>query len=311
MNYQQQPPPPPPPQGYQQPQQYGPPQGYPPQQAPYQQQPAPGYGAPQGYGQPQQPQPQGPPPTLEEYYSQPKGGGGPGVKFSNKPVGWGFEFRIARDVTGADIQQVTNPQTKQLEFYSDGRRKLQLVVPLLVGITPEWSDGRATLYAKSGIREALDVGMAAAGCPSGQFPKEGDTGKITFVGTQPTGLSDKKLFEVDYTPGPKWSNLASSNGQAQPPAPDPVESGVPSPPVHGLTPPPQQPAAQTPPPPPPPPGAAPQQAPPPPPPAPQQGGEQPQPQRPEGMTDAQYAQFTGATTGQAPPPPPPGQAPPQ
>lgn len=309
MNYQQQPPPPPPPQGYQQPQQYGPPQGYPQQQAPYPQQPAPGYGAPPGYGQPVPPQPQGPPPTMEEYYNQPVGGGGPGVKF--KTVGFGFEFRVARDCTARDLQEVTNPQTGRPDPYSDGRRKIQLVVPLIVGITPEWPEGRATLYAKSGIREALDAGMAAAGCPSGQFPKEGDTGYIQFVGTQPTGLSDKKLFEVRYTPGPKWSNLgnAASNGQAQQPAqaapPDtmPVVSTA-----SGQTVVHQQQV----PPPPPPPGAASQQAPSaPPPPAPQQGGDQPQPQRPEGMTDEQFAHYAGATTGQAPPPPPPGQAPPQ
>ena len=307
MNYQQQPPPPPPPQGYQQPQQYGPPQGYQ-QQGPYPQQPAPGYGAPQGYGQQQQPQPQpqpqGPPPSLADYYSQPKGGGGPTVKFSAPfQVGFGFEFRVARDVTEADLEQQTNPVSKQLEFYRDGRRKIQLKVPLIVGVTPEWPEGRATLYAKSGVREALDAGMAAAGCPPRTFPKEGDTGYIQWVGLQPVqGQSDKKLFEVRYTPGPKWSNLASSNGQPQS-ASEPVQapaapSVLPPPPesVQMAPPPPPQPAAQT----------------PPPPPAPQQGAGQQMPQRPEGMTDAQYAQFAGATTGQAPPPPPPpGQAPPQ
>ena len=305
MNYQQQPPPPPPPQGYQQPQQYGPPQGY--QQGPYPQQPAPGYGAPQGYGQQQQPQPQGPPPSLADYYSQPKGGGGPAVKFSAPfQVGFGFEFRIARDVTEADLEQQTNPVSKQLEFYGDGRRKIQLKVPLIVGVTPQWPEGRATLYAKSGIREALDAGMAAAGCPPRTFPKEGDTGYIQWVGLQPIqGQSDKKLFEVRYTPGPKWSNLASSNGQpesqpvqvAGPDSGTTVTQGQPIPPVTPpAPPPPPQPAAQT----------------PPPPPAPQQGTDKQMPQRPEGMTDAQYAQFAGATTGQAPPPPPPpGQAPPQ
>lgn len=321
MSYQQQPPPPPPPQGY--PPQQGYQQGMPPQQGyqqgPYPQQPAPGYGAPQGYGQQQQPEPQGPPPTLADYYSQPTGGGGPSVKFPF--MGFEFEFRVARDVSERDLEQQTNPQTKRLEFYNDGRRKIQLKIPLIVGVTADWPEGRATLYAKSGIREALDAAMAAAGCPPREFPKEGDTGWIKWVGTQPTGLSDKKLFEARYTPGPKWSNLgnAASNGQPDTGPPGIVTTDtqtanvaqVPIAPANTPAPP-QQPAAQTPPPPPPPPGAAPQPAAPPPPaPAPQNAAQTPQ--RPEGMTDEQYAQFTGATTGQAPPPPPPppGQAPPQ
>lgn len=335
MNYQQQPPPPPPP-GYGQ----YPQQGYPPPpQQPQYQPPAQGYGQyPQpGYGQPPQAppqQPQGPPPSLADYYSQPKGGGGPAVKFSApKQVGYGLGFIIARDVTEADLEQQTNPVSKQLEFYPDGRRKIQLKVPLIVDQTPEHPEGRATLYAKTGIREALDAGMLAAGLPPKQFPKEGDRGSIVWVGTQPIqGQSDKKLFEVQYTPGPKWANApAGSNGQAQQVA----SNGRAQAPANAIppealvqpnqAPPPSQPAGQATPPPPPPQSAAmPQQTPPPPPqvswpppnpPQPTAQGNPPPPppppnpalRRPDGMTDDQAALFDGVAGNTAPP----GQAPPQ
>jgi hypothetical protein len=236
-------------------------QGYPPQPPPQQyqpqfpqapQQPAPGYPpqqyappgyAPQGYPpqQPQQPLAQG---GLDEFYSQPSAGAGPGISWSDaqkmpRPIGTTFVGVVVRDVSNADVQQQTSPQGAPA-FFRDGRPKFQMKVPLKqVAMfadpnltqqlpTPEFPEGEATWYVRGQARDELTRAMAEAG--SSGAPRGGAVVMITLVNRRPNGggMQPSNIVQVRYLPAESGQG-AEPQGQPaqQPPAqvapPAPVE----------------------------------------------------------------------------------------
>lgn len=211
---------------------YGPPaqtQQYAPPPQPYGQptyQPAPQYppmyGAQQGqsvYGQ-QPSVSQAPPPvagTLDAFNSQPTGGGGPAFSWANAPIGMTVQATVARTVRDSDVQQDTDYKSKALKTFKDGRPQWVLVVPIMLATAhPKHPDGRASLYVKSGLRDALAAAMGAAGAP--MPPQEGDQLQITLTDQKDTGQGNpKNIFSVQYH-RPDSTALAPQPEQVQQPS---------------------------------------------------------------------------------------------
>jgi hypothetical protein len=224
---------PPPQQGYQQPPNYGPPAQQPPPNygppAGYQQpygQPQQGYGQPQqGYGQPYG-QPQQPPPenfTLADFANQPTGGNGKAWSFATDKgyrLGSWRVGQVAREVSDADVEGQTMPNSTMPAMLKDGRRKLVLKVPLSVAPDEEFKDGRAQLYCSGGLWGELTRAMAQAGAPSG-YPESGAVIAVRKTGErQIPGLNAAGIYEVQYQrPG--------QQGQPAQAPPAPVEQTAP------------------------------------------------------------------------------------
>lgn len=181
---------------------------YPVPPSPYPAQQFPGY-PPQAPQQPAVPLAQG---TLDDYYNQPSTGGGPSISWDQKPVGTSYVGLVARDVTNADVQQQTNFQTKQPEFYRDGRPKFVMSVPLRVNPSPQYPDGEAKLYVRGQMRDELQRAMTEAGVDGA--PRGGDLIQVTLVGKRQSGpgLNPANVFAIVYTPA------AQLNGQYATPA---------------------------------------------------------------------------------------------
>lgn len=179
--YPQQPPPAYPPQ------QYAPAPQYPQQQQPAYAPPpqAPAYGPPQQYGHPQ-----GPPPppavggTIDDFLGQPSTGGGPSLKWNDKPAGYTVAGYVARDVRNSDVRQQTAQRTNEPLFHRDGRPKLVMIVPLLVQPTTEHPDGKVGWWVKGEARDLLAEAMKRAGS-SATVPEGGARVTITKVGERP------------------------------------------------------------------------------------------------------------------------------
>lgn len=171
---------------------------------------------PQGYGQPQPPQQPLAQGSLDDFYSQPTSGGGPGISWSDKagnkkPIGTTYVGVVARDVTHGDVQQQTNPQGMP-QFFRDGRPKFQMKVPLKSVLwgdqqhqlqpSPEFPEGEAAWYVRGQARDELTRAMAAAGC-SGS-PREGATVQVTLINRRAStaGFQPANIVQVIYTPGP-------------------------------------------------------------------------------------------------------------
>lgn len=197
-----------------------------PQQPQYPVQPAPQYPAqqfPAPQQAPQQPQVPLATGTIDEFYGQPSTGGGPSISWKDKPVGTAYAGIIARDVTNADIQQQTNFNTKQPEFYRDGRPKFVMKVPLKVQPSQEFPEGEATLFVRGRMRDELVRAMSEAGA-SGS-PKAGDGIVVQLSGKKQSGqgLNPANEFTIQYMP-------ASAGGAGAPsPAPAPVVAQQPAP----------------------------------------------------------------------------------
>ena len=179
-----------PPQFPQQP--YGAPQQFQQQpQQPYQQ-----FAPPQAYAPPQPPPPNG---SLSDYFSQPSGGGGPALKFNQKPIGTSYAGIVSRAITDADVRAQSNPQTGQVTTFRDGRPKFVMVVPLQVPATQEHPDGVATWWVKGQARDELVRAMAEAGAPEGP-PEAGAAIRVTLVGQRPIqGFNQPQLqYRVEY-----------------------------------------------------------------------------------------------------------------
>lgn len=205
---------------------------YPQQYAPQQY----GQPAPQQYGQPMgqpgqvpsQPLAQG---GLDEFYSQPTAGGGPGITWQDKagnkkPLGTTYVGVVARDVTHGDVQQQTNPQGMP-QYFRDGRPKFQMKVPLKsvmigdgsgqYGPSPEFPDGEAAWYVRGQARDELTRAMAEAGVEGA--PKAGSTIVVTLVQRRPSGagFQPANIVQVRYIPAD------GAAGAAQVPAQAPVQ----------------------------------------------------------------------------------------
>lgn len=153
--------------------------------------------------------------TLEDFFNQPSGGGGPSVtsKFFNKrPQGSWLQFTVLSDVTHADVLHQKTPQGQLQYFKKNGqddltRPKLVLVVKVNVTgssdgtHTTEFPDGSASLWLKKGpVTDNLIRAMAAAGDPSG-YPKGGAQMVMQSAGEQASrtvGYSATKLYDFKY-----------------------------------------------------------------------------------------------------------------
>lgn len=223
--------PPPQPQGYPQQPYYPPtqPAYQPPVQQPFQQQPQPGYGAPQGMPQgyaapPQQEAAVG---SLADYYTQPSTSDGAAISWKNKPNGTTYAGVVSRDVTNGDVIHDSDPQTKQLKFYNDGRPQFVLKLPLsqvqtnLQTPVPEFPDGEASLYVRGQMRDELTRALAEVGLDPQYGPKAGDRVEVTLVERkQGKGAIPKNVFRIRYTPAN--APQAQQQAQQQAPAPQPV-----------------------------------------------------------------------------------------
>lgn len=201
---------------------YGPPQGqgygpvqpgYGPPQGGYGQ---PGYGPgyaqppqqqqPQGYGPPQGQPPAGPPlprGTLGGFFDQPAGSSGQSIgKFLVSP-GQEISGTVARKLTSADTQPVTNMRTGAVETWRDGSVKWQLVIPLLVQPSQTYPDGRAAWYVKGQVKEELARAMGEANVPLDEeghmVPEPGAWVSITYTGDRAIpNMSAQKQYSVIY-----------------------------------------------------------------------------------------------------------------
>jgi hypothetical protein len=194
------------------PQQYAPPapQQYPPQYAPQ--------GYPQQAYAPPPPLPTG---TLDSFYEQPSGGGGPSWKFNNKPVGTSYAGIVARPVTDADVRAQTDNAGRSVT-YKDGRAKFVMVVPMQIQPSQEYPDGVAGWWVKGQARDELARAMAEAGAPVGP-PEAGAGIRVTKVGErQVPNMTPQILYRVEYM---------RPNGAAPvaPPATQPVQYAQPAP----------------------------------------------------------------------------------
>lgn len=231
---------PPAPQGYPQAPQYAPPPpaqyappappayGAPQGPGPYGQPPGYGYGAPAPaypqapYGQPPQ-APQAPTVhgSMDAFGSQPSGGGGPGISFKDAPFGTTYTMTVKRDARDADVIQDRQPanQGGALKTRRDGSPQWVLTVPVFLPAQPVYQggpafpEGEATLYVRSGIREAL---VDAYG---GQIdPKAGDQIMLTLTErkqVQGQGIP-KNIFRAQVL---RNGQPIAQGAQAQAPAP--------------------------------------------------------------------------------------------
>jgi len=185
-----------------------PPVQYAPQAPPVQYAPQPYAPQPQAYAQPvyQQapPAPAGPPPvqgTLDDYYSQPTGGGGPGISWKGKPEGTSYIGTVTKDVTNGDIIQDSDFTTKQPKFYKDGRPVFVMRVGLVNAPTQEFPDGEFSFWVRGQARDELSRAMAEAGVEGA--PKAGDVIQVTLVQRKPNRTGNPtNIVQISYTPNP-------------------------------------------------------------------------------------------------------------
>jgi hypothetical protein len=212
------------------PQQYAPP-AYQPSQPQYPAQPQYAPQAPQqGYTPP--PAARG---SLDEFYSQPGGGSGKPLSFTNKPPGTGYTVMVARTVTSADIMQQTDTNRVPLHF-KDGRPKFVMIVPLTIAQSPEYPEGSASWWVKGQSRDELSRAMTAAGAPEGP-PEAGAILTITFTGErQIPGRNAQKIYHVSYQrPQGNGAAMPAPPAQVVQPAPAAQQPTAPnSPAVPGL-----------------------------------------------------------------------------
>jgi hypothetical protein len=188
---------------------------YPQQQAP--QYPPQQYGQAPGYppAPPQQPAVPLATGSIDDYYGQPSAGGGPSISWKDKPIGHWYAGVVARDVTDADIQQQTDPQTKQPKFFRDGRPQFVMKVPLKVEPSVDFPDGEATLFVRGQMRDELVRAMAESG--STGAPKAGATIIVQLAGKRNTGAIPANQFAIQYQPPAGQGAGAASPAPAQQP----------------------------------------------------------------------------------------------
>lgn len=128
-------------------------------------------------------------------------GGSPGLFDKNDPVGTSHQGEI----TGIEAQQQTDFQTGVPLFYPNGNPKPQVVIHLKTGLrAPErnYDDGVRAFYCKGYSIPNLRAASQQAGV--GNFPRVGDTIRITFSETKPSqtrGFADAKIYSFQITPG--------------------------------------------------------------------------------------------------------------
>lgn len=210
-----------------QPQPYAQPQGYP----AYPQQPAQNVGYPPPMAPPQAPAIPLANGTLDDFYNQPSGGTGPAISWKGKPEGTTYVGIVARDVTNADIQQDSDPMTKQPKFFRDGRPQFVMKVPLKVAPSQEFPDGECTWFVRGQARDELSRAMAEAGVQGA--PKGGAGVRVTLVQRKPSraGGNPANIVQVAYQPGAGQTGGQAAASGAPIPAPSPAPEVQPQAPV--------------------------------------------------------------------------------
>ena len=170
----------------------------------------------------QQPQPTGPAPaagSLDAFNHQPVTGRPNGVSWKDVPLGTTVQGVVERDVTDQDVNQDTDPQTKQLKFYRDGRPQFNMAVTLRVQPSQQHPEGLATLYVRGRMKDALAQAMAAAGADGA--PKAGDLLSVTLTERRSgQGSIPANIYAIQYQrPGVEGQ---AQQPQAPAPAPQPV-----------------------------------------------------------------------------------------
>lgn len=178
-------------------------QQYPPAANPAPAYPQQGYaqGYPQQYAAPAPAAPPLPTGTLDSFYEQPSGGGGPSFKFmdaNRQPmIGKSYVGIVARPVTNADVRAQADQSGRPMT-YKDGRPKFVLVVPMQVQPSPEFPEGVAGWWVKGQARDELARAMAEAGAPAGP-PEAGAGIRVTLVGTRPVpGMNPAYQYRIEY-----------------------------------------------------------------------------------------------------------------
>jgi len=192
------------------PQNYAPNTGY---VQPQVQQAPPAY-APQGYTQPQQAfAPQAPVQqeqyTAADFWGQPSGGSGPALSWPQ--IGTVYNVAVARDVRNTDVHPQTDPkkqpgQEGYYKTFTDGRKKLEIRIPLRLQPSQAYPQGEATFYVKGADRDELVRAMQAAGVTPDQdgalWPKAGDTFQVHYFGDKPNRMgAPTKQKQITYTVG--------------------------------------------------------------------------------------------------------------
>lgn len=207
------------------------PQQYAPPAQPFQQPFQPPAQQPQA---PAQPLAQG---TLDDFYNQPTTGGGPSISWKDKPIGTTYVGVVARDVTQGDVQQQVNFQSKQPEFYRDGRPKFVLKVPLKQLMVldlntgqafpaPEFAEngGEGSFYVRGQARDELARAQAEANVSGA--PKAGDVIQVSLVQRKPSGqgMNPSNVVQIRYTPGQSSASTAPAHTEAVSSATDPGQT---------------------------------------------------------------------------------------
>jgi hypothetical protein len=156
--------------------------------------------------------------TLDDFYNQ-RTASGAGLNTIFKQVGTTVTVQVTRDLNNADVQQMTDFQTKLPKFYKDGRPMYQLVIPVKLGQpTPEFPSGEATWYVKGKVKDELLRAMGAANAGT-TVPQGGAILTITYTRDVPQrgGLSPAKEFSITYVP-PQGAQAAPQLPVEQPQA---------------------------------------------------------------------------------------------
>ena len=150
-------------------------------------------------------------------------GGSPGLFDKNDPVGTSHQGEI----TGIEAQQQTDFQTGAPLFYSNGNPKPQVVIHLKTGLRdPErnYDDGVRVFYCKGYSIPNLRAASQQAGV--GNFPRVGDTIRITFSETKPSqtrGFADARSTASRSPPAtrtrPVWNRRCPTHTPASSPTP--------------------------------------------------------------------------------------------
>jgi hypothetical protein len=211
-------------QGYGQPAPYAQPQGgyAPAPQGGYM--PAPnGYVQGSQYGQPPAPPvPQGAKGTLEDFYQQPSQGSGKGLTWNNAPNGYTYVGVVARTPADGDVFQDSDPKSKQLKTFNDGRPKLVLPVQLRIHHMDalqqqNFPDQDARMFLRGGLRDEVTRAMAEVG-ESG-VPKQGALVIVTLTHRKPGNNIATNVYAVQYYPAGTWEQTLSQYAYLLQPAP--------------------------------------------------------------------------------------------
>lgn len=124
-------------------------------------------------------------------------GGGPALKFPVKGTSWTLTLTEEPEVT-----QQTNFDSGELEFWPDGKPKMQMI---LRGTVPanqredDEDDGERRLFVKSGLVKALRQAMRTAKVKA---PAPGGVLTVVYVkdGPKPARGYPAKVYEASYVP---------------------------------------------------------------------------------------------------------------